>query len=250
MNVLQEVQKILGGVGADEKSRDTTAIAAQKKLLDIFHVGNYYHYLVNVRRSRLEYTGPKIKGAQRYKEPMERMGNLVKLIHPDDMSYYLSFEAAIDRFLDTLSDSELFKYKIQYDFRTRKADGSYVRTLHQFVLIHHDEQDIRKFAVDTDITHIKSAGKPQLSFIGLDDSVPSYYTVDAEKVFIGEKPFFTLRQQDILRELLEGKSSLEISKNLNISKYTVDVHRKNMIRKTGVKSTDEILQLASKNGWI
>ena len=250
MNVLQEVQKILGGISVDEKSRDATAIAAQKKLLDLFHVGNYYHYIISIRRSRLEYTGPKIKGAQHYKEPMERIGNLVKLIHPEDMPYYLSFEAAIDRFLDTLSDANLFKYKIQYDFRTRKADRTYVRTLHQFVLIYHNEPEIKKFAVDTDITHIKSTGKPQLSFLGLDDSVPSYLNVDAEKIFIGEKPFFTLRQQQILRELLEGKSSLEIGKNLNISKYTVDVHRKNMIKKTGAKSTHEILQLATKNGWI
>lgn len=251
MNVLQEVQKILGATHTDGKSADAKAVlSAQKRLLDIFHVGNYYHYIVNLQRSRLEYTGPKIKGAQGYKDPVERVGNLVKLIHPEDVPYYLNFEAAIDRFLDSLSTADLYNYKVQYDFRTRKADGSYVRTLHQFVIIQHDDTDMKKLAVDTDITHIKHTGKPQLSLIALNDSVQSYYNVDAEKMFIAEKPFFTNRQQDILRELLAGKSSLEISKNLNISKYTVDVHRKNMIRKTGVRSTQEILELATKNGWI
>lgn len=45
-------------------------------------------------------------------------------------------------------------------------------------------------------------------------------------------------------------NSAEISEQLNISRYTVDVHRKNILKKTNAKSTYEIIQKAYSNGWL
>ncbi|WP_429047452.1 response regulator transcription factor [Chitinophaga sp. W3I9] len=44
--------------------------------------------------------------------------------------------------------------------------------------------------------------------------------------------------------------SREIAIHLNISKLTVDKHRKNMLKKTGIKSAAELVVKAVKEGWV
>lgn len=54
------------------------------------------------------------------------------------------------------------------------------------------------------------------------------------------------RERDVLRELLDGRTSKEIAKALSISPKTVDVHRANVMRKMGVGSSAELLRLLGK----
>lgn len=249
MNALEEVQKIWNTISTGERILDETFdLAIQKKLLDIFHVGNYFFYVVNIRKSKLEYISPEIKNILGY-GTITSLEDIVSFIHPDDVSCFLNFEAAVERFFSQLTGSELFKYKVQYDLRFKKADGNYTRILHQFVIIQHDEHDIKTFAVDTDIAHLKTGGESQLSFIGL-DGAPSYFNVSIDTIFNPVKSFFTKRERQVLQALAAGMNSHEISEALSISKHTVDVHRKNMLKKTDAKSTYEILQKAFNKGWV
>lgn len=52
----------------------------------------------------------------------------------------------------------------------------------------------------------------------------------------------TNRQLDILKLIVEGKSNPEIAKALFIERSTVETHRKNMIRKLGLKGQGELLR--------
>ena len=47
--------------------------------------------------------------------------------------------------------------------------------------------------------------------------------------------------------ITEGNSSKEIAKKLEISPATVDVHRKNLMRKIGARKVAEITRYAIKN---
>lgn len=249
MKALNEVQKIWETISTGENVLDENFdLSFQRKLLDVFHAGSFFFYVVNVRKSLLEYMSPEIKQVLGY-DTNVTLEDIVSLIHPEDVPYFVSFEAAVRNFFSALSGNRLFSYKVQYDLRFKKQDGNYMRVLHQFVIIQHDARDIKTFAVDTDITHLKTTGKPQLSFIGLDGSA-SYMNVDTEKDLTTDKGLFTKRERQILQALAAGMSSQEISEMLSISKYTVDVHRKNMLKKTEAKSTYEILQKAFNRGWV
>ncbi|WP_116788936.1 LuxR C-terminal-related transcriptional regulator [Flavobacterium psychrotrophum] len=249
MKALKEVKKIWETIAKGENVLDENFdLGFQRKLLDVFHAGSFFFYVVNVRKSMLEYVSPEIKEVIGYEADVT-LEDIVSFIHPEDVPYFVSFEAAVRNFFGELSGNSLFSYKVQYDLRFKKSDGSYIRILHQFVIIQHDAEDIKTFAVDTDIDHLKTSGKPQLSFIGLDGS-PSYLNVDTEKDLAAEKGFFTKRERQILQALAAGMSSQEISEMLSISKYTVDVHRKNMLKKSEAKSTYEILQKAFNMGWV
>lgn len=101
----------------------------------------------------------------------------------------------------------------------------------------------------TDISYLKQSTKPVLSFIGMDGE-PSFIDAGGDNIFIESKNDLTQREKQILTLLIEGKQSKEISSILNISKQTVDTHRKNMLHKKELNTTGELIGKAIRNGWI
>lgn len=57
----------------------------------------------------------------------------------------------------------------------------------------------------------------------------------------------TFREKDIIKLLVEGKTSVQISDELHISHYTVDTHRKNIMRKTGSHNIAELIHWTINN---
>jgi len=57
----------------------------------------------------------------------------------------------------------------------------------------------------------------------------------------------TRREKEILNLLVKGRTSLQMSKQLRISKYTIDTHRKNIHKKLGIKSNTGLVNFALKN---
>lgn len=220
-----------------------------KQMLDVFQVGSYYYFILNVRKSMFEVVSPEIENVLGYAPQEVTLPFFFDCMHPEDRPYYLNFETAIGDFFNNISGECIFKYKVQYDFRVRKADGSYVRILNQFIILQHDAEDVRTFVINTDITHLKKESAPFLSFIGMDGE-PSYLNVDVKDVFKPTHQIFTKREREILKALAYGMNSSEISETLSISKHTVDSHRKNMLKKTEAKSTNEIIRIAFDNGWV
>jgi len=222
-----------------------------KKLLSFFQVGDYYYMIFNIPMLELEFTSKEVEMVLGYLPSEFNMPLLLNSIHPEDQPYFLNFENKTAQFFATLPVDKLMKYKVRYDYRIKKKNGKYIRLLQQSTAIEHDEKGglIRTLAVHTDITHLKQEGKPVLSFIGLDGE-PSYINVDVEKIMAVSKELLSPREKQVLGLLIEGKLSKEIGNILNISKQTVDKHRKNMIAKNGLKNTAELVSSAIKSGWL
>lgn len=58
------------------------------------------------------------------------------------------------------------------------------------------------------------------------------------------------RERDVLIELSKGKTNKEVAEKLHISVHTVITHRKNIIRKTGIKSIAGLAVYAMLNNLI
>jgi DNA-binding NarL/FixJ family response regulator len=64
------------------------------------------------------------------------------------------------------------------------------------------------------------------------------------------KNVLTSREKEVLEAIADGKASKQIADELQISKQTVDTHRRNMIEKAGANNTTELIKKANKEGLI
>ncbi len=60
----------------------------------------------------------------------------------------------------------------------------------------------------------------------------------------------TMREREILQLLAEGKSNKEVASMLNLSLYTVETHRGNILQKLNLHSTPELILYAVRKGVI
>ena len=63
-------------------------------------------------------------------------------------------------------------------------------------------------------------------------------------------PRLTRREKEILKLLIDGKSTQEISQTLFLSFLTVQTHRRNLLNKFQVKNVAELVSFAFKNGLL
>jgi DNA-binding CsgD family transcriptional regulator len=252
-DVLKEIKVIFGKAAnnsADQELR--LEVEIQKALLNIFHVGDYYYYVFNVKTSEFEFISPEIEKVLGYPPHTMNLKSFMESIHPEDVHWMLNFEARIVRFFSTLRTDQILKYKTRYDYRLRKKDGEYIRILQQVVTIQFDgiaNGLLRTFGVHTDITFLKKAGRPICSLIGLGGE-PSYIDIDVDKIFTASQTVITDREKQILHLIIEGESTKTIANTLSISSHTVHQHRKNLLRKTGSTNTAHLIKKAIQGGLI
>ena len=232
-------------------SRLDIELELYKKLLNFFQVGDYYYFIFNIKNIGFDLVSLQIENVLGYSKSEFTVPLFMDILHPDDRPYFLSFETKTAEFLQLLPIEKIMKYKVRYDFRLKKKNGDYIRVLHQVIIFEHDDEGgiIRSLGVHTDITHLKRDGKPVLSLIGIDGE-PSYLDIDIKNKEIKSKEILTPKEKDVLRLLIEGKLSKEVSGLLNISKQTVDRHRKNMLQKNNLNNTSELIGKAIRNGWL
>jgi DNA-binding NarL/FixJ family response regulator len=61
---------------------------------------------------------------------------------------------------------------------------------------------------------------------------------------------FSNREREIIHLLAKGRKTEEIAQALFISPNTVSTHRKNMLKKHGVKNTAELILFSKQQGII
>ena len=162
-------------------------------------------------------------------------------IHPDDQSTFLKHENRAVAFLKNLPHHKVTKYKVVHDYRILNNVGIYIRILQQVINLHSDAKNnvIMLMGMHTDITFLKKNNSASLSFIGFDGE-PTFTDVDLRQDFEMLDSIFTKREKEIINCLLAGDQTKEIANRLNISKFTVDTHRRNILSKTDTRNTLEL----------
>ena len=64
---------------------------------------------------------------------------------------------------------------------------------------------------------------------------------------ISNSTTLTKREKEILNLLVNGRTSLQMAKQLKLSKYTIDTHRKNIHKKLGIKTNAGLVKFALQN---
>jgi len=95
-----------------------------------------------------------------------------------------------------------------------------------------------------------SAGKayfsPEISRILVNDHIRNMQQRGVEDTY----DLLTDREREILQLLAEGKSGKEIATSLNLSLYTVETHRRNILQKLNLHGVPELILYAVRKGII
>lgn len=249
--IFNEAQKVWKKVMQEIPVSIQPDLNAQKKILDLFHIGPYYYYIVEWEKLQLNYISPEVETILGYPTDTMDVPFLLSLVHPDDQPLYLNNEATVVDFMKTLTNDQLVRYKMSYDFRIRTSSGEYKRILQQAIALNVDESGNLLFTlgVHTDISHIKQGNKSVLSFIGLEGE-PSYINVVPARIYKPTDELFTKREKEVLSYIIKGFQSQEIADLLYVSKYTIDTHRRNLLLKTNTKNPIELVIKVISEGLI
>lgn len=249
---LEELQKIWNRVArSDQYITPDYNLEYIKKIVDIFSVGEYYYLIFNLATSTIEYVQENVTNVIGCQPKEFTTEYVIANIHPADMAFFMNIESTSMQFFSQFSPEKLLKYKIRYDYRIRHTNGNYIRILQQVYTIQTSPNGgaLRVLDIHIDITHLKSDGRPILSFIGFDDE-PSYVDVKIQSAFKPAKEILTKREKEILRNLIDGHNTKSLSSKLFLSIQTINTHRKNILRKTKTNSITEVITKALREGWI
>jgi two-component system, NarL family, response regulator NreC len=92
----------------------------------------------------------------------------------------------------------------------------------------------------------KSFFSPAVSKVLLEDYMRKLKRTGAEDSY----DLLTPREREILQLVAEGKSNKEVAAILNLSVYTVETHRSNIMEKLKLKSLPELILYAVRKGII
>ncbi|GEM_PF-891852 len=82
------------------------------------------------------------------------------------------------------------------------------------------------------------------------EAVKSDEKKDAEKDSREGLSLLSKREREVLDLICRGFSTIAISEKLFISKFTVETHRKNILRKLDIRSSTELVSYAYREGWV
>lgn len=241
----------------NDKQQTLTTPPIEKLLGEIFSIGKFYYYTINISDSTLSNHHESILGIHGFKKFPLHLKEILELIHPDDLDFVM---AAEEMCLQKMVEINGFAYqqelKTSYCFRMKTAKGNYDLFHHQAIHTLKDENGklLQAVNIHTNINHINPQNPYTVLVSGIGnrkDFHQMYYNKNNNltKDHL-TKDHLTKREMEILGYIAKGYSASQISNLLNISFYTARTHRKNIMRKTDSKNTLDLLKKCFQWGYI
>ncbi|NUY79451.1 helix-turn-helix transcriptional regulator [Flavobacterium sp. MAH-1] len=214
-------------------------------------LGPFYYYVLDFESRFLSHVHHEIENLLGISPDSVRFEDILDAIHPDDIDFVVKTEIfATEFFLRNISTEKLTSYKSSFNFRLRVADGTYALFNHQSttLVVGPNGRIAKALNIHTRIDHLSPANTYKFSFIGLKGE-PSYLnlTVDAE---LEKLQGYSSREIEIIRDLAEGLDTKSIASKRHISIHTVNSHRRNILHKSGLNNTAQLVRMSMLQGLI
>ncbi|WP_343635780.1 LuxR C-terminal-related transcriptional regulator [Fluviicola sp.] len=215
----------------------------------IISLGPFYYYIIDFFDMSVSHVSEQIREIHGLNPDETTFQDILGTIHPEDVPYVQNTERAIAEFYySRLRPEQLLKYKMNYSFRSKMADGNYALLNHQAILLTLDTNGGfgKSLNIHTRIDHITAVNNLKFSLIGLDNE-PSFMNMSLKENMPLE---LSKREIEIVKLLGEGMDSSQIGEKLFISPKTVKKHRSNILNKLNVKNTSQAVKEAMVAGLI
>ncbi|MFU8813266.1 MAG: LuxR C-terminal-related transcriptional regulator [Balneolaceae bacterium] len=212
-------------------------------------IGNQFVYVASYFTDdfSMPYISPGVRHVLGYDpEEVKNLSFFYGRIHPDDLESVKKLTANAINALSGKSRIKLHDHVFHLTYRMKHKGGSYVHVQRQTGLLTRDANHnmLTSFGIYTDVTHLTNSSDVHSMMSG--PEIPGF---NFNAPGAGSKTGFTRREKEIIEELAMGLNSKEIADKLFITKKTVDTHRRNMLRKAGVKNSTGLIAYAFKNGF-
>jgi DNA-binding CsgD family transcriptional regulator len=223
-------------------------------ITSIFSPGAHYYYVVDFFDMGIHQVSSSITPLLGLNPETATFNDIINSIHPDDLSFVSQAEEmAINHFYTVLGKEKVLEYKVCYNFRSRIADGSYQLFHHQAIVLSVDDEGRfgKSLNVHTNINHITTVNNYTVYFIGLADQTDVIQLeFNTEQKSTTVSTLFSKRESEIINLMSLGFSSAAIAEKLFISVHTVKNHRKKTLKKSGCKTSFELIAKCMKEGLL
>ncbi|MCW3160220.1 LuxR C-terminal-related transcriptional regulator [Chryseobacterium oryctis] len=194
-----------------------------------------YFFLFDCFENKIIFSNSSFEVITGYKCADFTLDFLLSIIHPDDLDYFFECEKRGLEFTNKLSFNEHFKFILNYTYRIRISDGTYIGISQQCKGI---EVNTRGHLTKTLVNHrvLPEYTTRQDSDYKIFDKTKNIF-VDADNCYN-----LTKRELEVVHLVGEGLSSEQIADKLFLSKNTIITHRRNILNKTNSSSFLELLK--------
>jgi DNA-binding CsgD family transcriptional regulator len=177
--------------------------------------------------------------------------------HPDDFFVInkIVFPSNL-AFLKTIPLEEYAEFIFSYNYRLKNPKGEFVTLLQRFSYVAGTDsgQLAGMIGVAFDITHYKNDTTIVQT---IEKCVPTKDGILNELVYKKVHPALNYqnkslskKENEILKLIAEGFASKQIAGKMKLSVNTINNHRRNMLQKTGCKSSSEMINYGVKHGLV
>jgi DNA-binding CsgD family transcriptional regulator len=171
-----------------------------------------------------------------------------KRTHPEDLALHASGRSRVVKAAMDIYTKKSGQWFLSANIKTRNISGEYIDLLYQMCLSFTNEPypAVYGIQVNTDVTELmKNLGG--IHYLVSEDE--SFFRPPDEKLLsIG--PGFSVRELEILRCISDGFNSEQIAEKLFLSVHTVNTHRRNILEKSGNRSTHELVIKLQEEGFF
>lgn len=210
-----------------------------------------YIYAIDYARNEL-YGAQGFERVLGYKDEHVDLPLTYSIIHPDDIG---PVAALAKRALELLFSEAIPITPLagvwSVDYRIRKSNGEYIKVLRQVCVLSVEKATGKvasTLSVCKDISNIKTSNLIGWQYTGPHGTRLDMSDIQSSMPNVMYRP--SRREFDVLLGLAAGKSSTRIALDLNISRHTVDTHRKNLLARSGTPNVASLIALASGQGWV
>ncbi|MFD2034291.1 helix-turn-helix transcriptional regulator [Belliella marina] len=172
------------------------------------------------------------------------MEAVLTMLHPEDVPELAKFQKIVLDLLQGLKREEMETFEFTYTVRWvhyRTKEIKWFASKVRPYLIDKNKNVVFDLHI---VVHL--VNPPQVNNF---DWSYSYTSQDGDKIHASKRDpnrvnfKLTKKEREISNMILEGKNSQEIATKLNISKNTVNTHRKNIFKKLKAKNTAELMKI-------
>ncbi len=258
--ILEQWKEGYGGRVEDYKPYQ--AIHQLKHIAALFTPGSFFYFILNMYNFELDYVHPNVEEFLGVKPEEATIQKLLTSILPEEVEMVKKKEMVLQDFFENFANpQDIPFYKIMYFYKIRNRLGQVRTMLLQINALSVSEKGKIEhvLSVHTDITHLGLTKNDKLSFISLNGK-QSYYNIDPEPGYFDPDnvetqeatlaSLLTKRETQIVSMLANGNSPHEMAKTLNLSLHTIQTHRRNILKKTGINTTTELVARCLMEGLI